>query len=165
MDLKGQLSNPGEQLETLDLRGSRASRRLPDSPATALEHVDSECDDGFRKEKGQHSNPASRQAQRRLKPNEIDELLAAYLAGDLVREIAARHRVSRTTVIGYVTRRGLPRRSEHGWTTSELSRAAALYADGSSLATVGAHFGIDASTVAKRLRRAGVPIRPRRGWT
>ena len=116
-------------------------------------------------EKGQHSNPGSRQAQRRLKPAEIDDLVAAYLAGDLVRDIAARHGVNRTTVISHITRRDVPRRSEIGWTQSELRAAEAMYARGSSLATVGTHFGIDASTVANRFRRAGVPIRPRRGWT
>jgi len=114
-------------------------------------------------EKGQHSNPGAPQTQRRLKPDEIDGLLTAYLAGDLVRDIAARFGVNRTTVIGHVTRSGLPRRSDQGWSELELRAAAEFYANGHSLASVGLRFGVNASTVANRFRRAGLPIRPRRG--
>lgn len=116
---------------------------------------------------GQHSNPSpggpTRQAQRRLKPTEIDQLLTAYLAGDLVRDIAASFGVSRTTVMGHVTRRGLPRRSENGWSEKDLRAAADHYAGGYSLAAVGSRFGVDATTVASRFRRAGLPVRPCRG--
>jgi hypothetical protein len=102
--------------------------------------------------------------QRRLEQTEIDHLRAAYLDGDLVRDIATRFGVSRTTVIGHVTRRGLPRRSDIGWSQSELRTAADLYAEGDSLAAVGERFGVDATTVATRFRRAGLTVRSRRGW-
>ncbi len=95
----------------------------------------------------------------------MDEILKAYLSGDLVQHIAARHGVHRTTVIGHVTSRGLPRRADRGWSDQQLQTAADLYATGQSLSTVGEHFGIDPGTVAKRFRRAGMPIRARRGWT
>ncbi len=88
----------------------------------------------------------------------------AYSAGELVKVIAARFAVSRTTVIGHVTRSGLPRRSDLRWSEPELQLAASLYADGYSLA-VGARFDIHAETVRARLQRAGVQIRTRRGWT
>lgn len=87
------------------------------------------------------------------------------MGGDLIRDIASRHGVHRTTVIGHVTRSGLPRRSRHGWSDQELQTAADLYATRQSLAAIGEHFGIDPATVAKRLRRAGMPIRERRRWT
>jgi DNA-binding CsgD family transcriptional regulator len=116
---------------------------------------------------GQLSNPAPRgstgQSQRRLKPAEIDQLLTAFTAGQLVNDIAARFGVSRTTVIGHVTRRGLPRRSD-GWSATDLRAAANLYADGHSLAAVGRRFGVNSMTVANRFRQAGLPVRPRRGW-
>jgi DNA-binding CsgD family transcriptional regulator len=105
------------------------------------------------------------QSQRRLKPTEIDQLLAAYTAGELVNDIAVRFGVSRTTVIGHVTRRGLPRRSEPRWSATELQVAANLYSDGHSLAAVGARFNIHAETVRNRFRRAGVQVRTRRGWS
>ena len=92
-------------------------------------------------------------------------MLAAYLAGDRVLDIAATFRVSRTTVMDHVARGGLSRRSELGWSEAELQSAADVYADGQSLTEVGRRFGVDASTVANRFRRAGLPIRPRRGWT
>lgn len=118
---------------------------------------------------GRYSNPpsqsSSRRVQRRLTADEIDELLEAYVAGEPICDIAARHSVHRTTVIAHVTRRGLLRRSDDGWSDQEIQTAADLYAGGESLATVGQHFGIDPATVANRFRRAGVPIRARRGWT
>lgn len=80
-------------------------------------------------------------------------------------DIAARFGVSRTTVIGHVTRRGLPRRSDRRWSSTELQVAASLYADGHSLAAVGAHFDIHAETVRNRLRRAGLEVRTRHGWS
>jgi hypothetical protein len=83
--------------------------------------------------------------QRRLKPAEIVQLLAAHAAGDLVRDIAARFGVSRTTVLGHATRRALPRRSDNGWSHDELRTAANLYADGHSLAVVGQRFGVHAA--------------------
>jgi len=95
----------------------------------------------------------------------VDRALAAYLASDLVADIAARFGVSRTTVLGHVTRGGLPRRSDRGWSVRDLEMAAALYDEGHSLAWVGRHFGVDPSTVSNRFRRAGLPVRPRRGST
>ena len=113
---------------------------------------------GPKHEVGRYSNPAGlgseRQAQRRLKPDEIEDLLAVYLAGDLVRDIATRFDVSRTTVIGRVTRRGLPHRRDDDWTPTELAAAASACAAGHSLAEVGRQFGVDKSTVAHRFRRA-----------
>lgn len=164
MDLKGQLSNPGEKLETLVPQGSRANResrsRVGKGSHGPAWDAESACDE----EKGQHSNPPARQAQRRLRSSDVDRLVAAYLAGDLLCDIAARFGVNRTTVIGHVTRRGLTLRS-NGWSDQELQTAAHMYATGQSLANVGQHFGIDPATVANRFRRAGLPIRARRGRT
>jgi len=168
VDLKGQLSNPPGKLETFAALGSRAPRDPRTSPAKAPAPTIREPAGDARKEKGQHSNPSrsgsTRQVQRRLRPSEIDQLLAAYLAGDLVRDIAARFGLSRTTVIGHVTRRGLPHRADNDWTPDELAAAASLYAAGHSLAEVGLRLGVNASTVANRFRNAGTPIRRRRGW-
>jgi len=79
--------------------------------------------------KGQLSSPSHprsiRRSQRRLKPTEIDQLLAAYTTGELVNDTAARFGLSRTTVIGHVTRQGLPRRHDRcqslrGWPDSTI---------------------------------------------
>lgn len=169
MGAEGQLSNPRGKLETLSSQGSRGDRRGRSGTPRAAEPAIRESDEGPNQEKRQLSNPSppgsTRQSQRRLKPTDIDHLLDAYTAGDLVNDIAARFGVSRTTVIGHVTRRGLPRRSDQRWSATELQVAATLYADGHSLAAVGARFDIHAETVRNRLRRSGVQIRTRRGWS
>lgn len=137
-------------------------------PQGSVSEVPVDADSTPKQEVGRYSNPAStgrkRKAQRRLKPGEINELLAAYLAGELVRDIALRYGVSRTTVIDHVSRRGLPHRRDHDWSADELSAAAGLYAAGHSLADVGKRLGVNKSTVANRFRRAGLPVRQRRGW-
>mgnify|MGYP000885622684 FL=1 len=168
VDLKGQLSNPRESLETLDSQGSQASRQAQKGRHTGSQRSARGPREDADEEVGRYSNPPSssptRRVQRRLTPDEVDDILEAYVNGEPIRDIAFRHGVHRTTVLGHVTRRGLPRRSDQAWTDQELQTAARLYASGKSLATVGQHFGIDAATVANRFRRAGVPIRARRGW-
>jgi transposase len=165
VDLKGQLSNPHPKLETLAPQGSRPDQRRTKRPSDPPEATSSDPDEARREAKGRLSNPTSpgprRQIQRRLKPDEIDQLLIAYLAGDLVADIAARFGVSRTTVLGHVGRRGLPRRRD-GWTNQQLRAAADLYAQGASLVAVGHRFGVDASTVRNRFRRTEVHLQPRR---
>ena len=93
MDLKGQLSNPREKLETLAEQGSRGDRRRRTGRSRAILEAQSDADSSLKREVGRYSNPArsraTRQAQRHLKPDEIEALLAAYRAGDLVRDIAA----------------------------------------------------------------------------
>lgn len=51
------------------------------------------------------------QVQHRLKPEEIDELVYAYQAGELIEDLAARFSIHRTTVIEHVKRNGLKLRS------------------------------------------------------
>jgi DNA-directed RNA polymerase specialized sigma24 family protein len=101
--------------------------------------------------------------QHRLRATEVDEVVAAYLAGERVNDLAARFGVHRTTVMAHLARRGA-KRPTRDWDTGALGTAAALYNQGLSLAAVADRFGINPSTVANRFRRAGVTIRPRRGW-
>ncbi len=169
MDLKGQLSNPREDLETLTPQGSRVSQRRRGRPTRAVLAAHSDPDSAPNDQVGRSSNPSSsgatRQAQRRLKPDDIDGVLAAYRAGELVRDIAARFGISRTTVMGHVTREGVPRRRDCDWTPEELAVTARLYAEGYSLTEVGRRFGCDKSTVANRFPKAGLLVRQRGGWT
>ena len=164
MDLKGQLSHPRPKIETLAPQGSRVDLRSQRGPGNRSDRAVRESESDLGEEEGRLSNPPVRQVQRRLKPDDINRLLAAYLSGDLIRDLAARFGVSPTTVIGHVSRNGLPRRGDSGWSDAEFREAADLYAGGASLATVGHRFGLDASTVRNRFRVAGVRVRPRRGW-
>jgi hypothetical protein len=51
-----------------------------------------------------------RQHQRRLRQDELDHLVADYLSGVKVKELAERYRITRQTVLEHVRRQGLPRR-------------------------------------------------------
>jgi DNA-directed RNA polymerase specialized sigma24 family protein len=103
--------------------------------------------------------------QRRLRSVEIDALVDHYQAGATIAQVVERFRISRTTVMAHLDRRGIQRRAvAKRWDHKKLASTARSYADGSSLATIAAQLGLDPSTVANRFRRAAVPIRPRRGW-
>ncbi len=94
-------------------------------------------------------------------------MVAAYLSGDTVNDLAQRFGVHRTTVMAHLTRRETTRPEASTtvkWDDETFCAAALLYAGGASLSQVGARFGVHASTVANRLHHAGVQIRPRRGW-
>jgi transposase len=104
--------------------------------------------------------------QKRLRKVEVDELAAAYRAGDSAEQLAERFGVHRTTVMAYLGRRQVQLRPTFTtWDHDALTAAAAFYRSGESLAVVAARFGVDPSTVANRFRRAGIAIRARRGWT
>ena len=95
-------------------------------------------------------------------------MVAAYLSGDTVNDLARQFGVHRTTVMAHLTRRETMRpetSTATNWDDDTLAAAARLYANGASLAQVGPRLGVHASTVATRFQLAGVPIRPRRGWT
>jgi hypothetical protein len=182
----GRLSNPPVPLETLagqGIAGSRETReRAPSRPDRAL----GASAQGDREERGRLSNPwiepttvrgaeqasaatarpGPHRTQTRLHTVEVDELVAAYRAGDGVEQLAERFGVHRSTVLAHLGRRQVQLRSTFTtWDHDALTAAAAAYyASGASLATVAARFGVDPSTVANRFRRAGVAVRPRLGW-
>lgn len=104
-----------------------------------------------------------KQQQRRLRPGEAVELVAAYQGGATVGELARRFELHHTTVTAHLERHGVPRRRS-GLDQAHHAEAALLYETGWSLAKVGAHFGVDAETVRTVLRKRGVAIRSRRGW-
>jgi uncharacterized protein (DUF433 family) len=105
----------------------------------------------------------SRQIQRHLAPNEVDNLLRAVSHGDTIDQLATTFGVHRTTVIAHLERQGAPRRS--GIVANNIDEAIRLYKEGWSLARVGEHFDVDAETVRRALRTAKVALRPRNGWT
>ena len=104
-----------------------------------------------------------KQVQRRLRPKEIDDLVAAYQAGISVYELADHHRIHRATVSLLLERRGVPRRYRlvEG---DRITQAVNLYESGHSLSTVGSQMGVSPETVRNVLIRAGVTLRPRPGW-
>jgi hypothetical protein len=104
------------------------------------------------------------QVQHRLNPEQVENLVAEYRAGRSVIELAARYRLSRTTVHSHLKQHGLGRPQwERKLTDTQVQAAAKLYAAGSSLVAVGQRFNVDAATIRRAFIRAGVPVRPRRG--
>lgn len=109
---------------------------------------------------------ASKPAQRRLSPTDVDDLIAAHRAGTTISQLAADRTIHRTTVAAHLDRHEAPR--HHDRTAGDddiLKKAAEMDAAGRSLADVANRFGVDGQTVANRFRRAGVPVRARRGWS
>ena len=104
-----------------------------------------------------------KQVQRRLRPAEIEELVAAYHTGATVYELGALFRINRRTVSIILERQGVPRRYRM-MEGDRLSEAISAYNSGKSLAAVGADLGVSMDTVRLALLKAGVELRPRPGW-
>jgi len=104
-----------------------------------------------------------KQVQRRLRPKEIDDLVAAHRAGVSVYELAGRHRIHRATVSHLLESRGVPRRYRliEG---ERLIEAISAYRSGGSLSKVGVLMGVSRDTIRNALIREGVTLRPRPGW-
>jgi transposase-like protein len=181
----GRLSNPPGTLETLAGQGIAGSGETREKPSNQAKDAPNPSGTDDREETGRLSNPSTHsigmrptarasttaeqprpsRTQKRLLRVEVDELIAAYKAGDGVEELAERFGVHRTTVRAHLDRRKIERRTvPTAWDHDDLTAAEAIYASGESLASVAARFGVDPSTIANRFRRAGVPVRPRRGW-
>jgi hypothetical protein len=185
VDLMGRLSNPARPLDTLAGQGIAGASETRERASKRAKRTSSPSAPGDREEKGQLSNPSiepsglrsavqasattarpgPHRTHTRLRPVEVDDMVAAYRAGDSIEQLADRYGVHRTTVIAHLGRRQVQLRPTFApWDHDALTAAAAYYASGASLATVADRFGVDPSTVANRFRRGGIPIRPRRGW-
>jgi len=98
--------------------------------------------------------------QRRLGPSDVAELVAAYGRGVPVEELAASFRVNRTTVLGHLRRRGVPKRDRRALREDDVDRAVKLYADGRPAEWVAEELRVAASTIRRALKDAGVALRP-----
>ena len=95
------------------------------------------------------------QRQRRLRSPAVADLVAAYLAGARIDELAAAYGVNRTTVCAHLDRAGAPRPIRRGKLTEQLvAQVAAEHRSGVSVRSLAAHFSVDAETVRRALRRA-----------
>jgi transposase-like protein len=104
-----------------------------------------------------------KQAQRRLQPDEIFDLVAAYKDGATITELAKQFRIHAITVTTHLQRQGVKLR-RRGLSQARIEEAARLYAEGWSLTKIGNRFGVYPHSVRYRLRQAGVQLRPRPGW-
>jgi len=100
----------------------------------------------------------SRQVQRRLPPEEIEELVACYLAGATALALAGKHSIHRTTVLALLERHQVARRGRV-LTPRHIERAVSSYASGSSCASIGKDLEVNPETVRLALLKAGVVMR------
>jgi uncharacterized protein (DUF433 family) len=100
----------------------------------------------------------ARQVQRRLTPEQVDQLVAEYQAGDSMLQLAKSWRLHRTTVAEHLGRAGIAVR-QRGISTERLGDAARLYQDGWSCQRLASHFGCNAETMRQALKQAGVQLR------
>jgi DNA invertase Pin-like site-specific DNA recombinase len=99
---------------------------------------------------------------RRLRPEQVEKLVAGYQAGSTVYQLAEKFRINRGTVSELLERRGVPRRN-NPLSPVQIERATELYAAGLSLVNVGKALGCNGSTVHLGLRKAGVRMRDCQG--
>jgi transposase-like protein len=157
----GRLSNPPETLESVADQGGYDTRPPTRTKSKGPKQPFASRESAIPEEKGRLSNPV----QRRLSADEIDELARLYRDSASIDALGRRYGVHRTTVIGQLDRRGVPRRrSARKMSDPLVARAAERYSQGLSVADVASEFGVHARTLAREFRRAGIVIRPRRGW-
>jgi DNA-binding CsgD family transcriptional regulator len=142
VDLSVQLSNPRDAL-----------RRVAEQDIFTLQVPGT---DGIRGPK------RVSQPQRRLKPHQIEALVAAYRGGMTMRELAAAFGVHRSTVSAHLHQRGIAIRGR-GLDDGHLPEAVHLYEAGWSSLKLGERFSVTPNTVLAALRKAGVRIRPAQG--
>lgn len=94
---------------------------------------------------------------RRLDPEGVAELVAAYTASGRVKRLATEFGIHRDTVHSILKRRGVLRLP--GIQPNDLPEIIRLYEAGWSLARLANEFDLSPSTVNRALRKAGVPIR------
>ena len=108
------------------------------------------------------SQPHLRSLQHRLTTAEVDLLVAGYLDGRTVYELAATHGVNRNTVAEHLKRREVELR-RRTCTAEQTERARLQYRAGRSLASVAADFDVDPSTIYRALVRINEPLRTPQG--
>jgi DNA-directed RNA polymerase specialized sigma24 family protein len=105
--------------------------------------------------------PKKRQAQHRLKPDEVAELVKAYENGEPVDTLASRFGICLDTLFCHLKRHKVSLRNEKLLRGDDLDAAAALYIEGFSLRAVGERFNVSGDTVRRALVKMGVHIRPK----
>lgn len=99
---------------------------------------------------------------RRLRPEQVEELVIGYQAGSTVYQLADQFRINRGTVSRLLERQCIPRR-RHPISPAQIGQATQLYATGLSLVSVGRQLGCNGSTIHLALRKAEVPMRDTHG--
>lgn len=99
-----------------------------------------------------------KQAQARLDPEQIAQLVAGYEGGGGIRPLAKQFGIHRLTVSSILQREGVTLRPR-GIHPDHLPEVIRLYEDGWAMAGLVIKFNASPNTVTNTLRRAGVRIR------
>lgn len=135
-------------------QSARKSRQI-ESPPPIGESPGHGADDTVRA-------PSQRQKQVRLRPEQVDELVEAYVAGALQQELCTRFGIHDTTLRAHLRRRGaLKRRPYRKLRGDLLEEARRLYADGLSLRAVASEVGVSREAVRSGLLASGDVLRRR----
>jgi transposase-like protein len=97
---------------------------------------------------------------RRLRPDELDEMVAAYQTGATTRQLAARFGVYRMTISKLLRDRGV-NLSEPAIKLDDVKEAAQLYESGWSLLRLAERYDVGQTTIRRHLATVGVVFRPR----
>ncbi len=101
---------------------------------------------------------SSKQVQRRLPPEEIEELVDGYVAGATAIALAGKHSIHRNTVLALLERHQVARRGRV-LTSEHIKRAVSLYASGRSCASIAKKLHVNPETVRQALLKTGVAMR------
>jgi DNA-directed RNA polymerase specialized sigma24 family protein len=94
----------------------------------------------------------------RLKADEVQQLVAGYVAGATVYELGAQFKIDRKTVSRTLHRHQVPMRMV-GLSAEQVDEAVKLYEAGWSTGRIGERMRVDARTVHRRLQDRGVRLR------
>jgi len=100
----------------------------------------------------------SRHVQHRLPAEEVEELVAAYLAGATALALAGKHSIHRTTVLALLERHQVARRGRV-LTPDHIEQAVSSYASGRSCASIGKELRVNPETIRQALLKAGIAMR------
>lgn len=114
-------------------------------------------------EPGPLARPRVHNAQKRLGPDKVAQLIADYQAGEPSTALTQRYHLGKGTVLKILKDHGITMRRQ-GFPTDRLQEAIQCYAGGWSTQRIGDHLSCDKESVRQALLRVGITLRPRRGW-
>ena len=107
--------------------------------------------------------PRDYRMNRRLAPDELDQVLELYRLGKSTYKLARQFGTDRHTIARHLRQGGVELRPRQKLTPEQTEQAKQLYADGYSLAAIGKQVGLTPTAVGNALKRAGVRVRDRHG--
>lgn len=107
--------------------------------------------------------PISTRVHRKLRADQIDDLVSGYKKGGFtVYQLADQFNINRETFWAHFEETG--RRHTTSEPAEQVAQASELYGEGSSLLRVAQELVVSRVAVNDALRAAGIELRPRRGW-